>query len=442
MSRVTGIIGSAVLAAGSLAVPASISAAPPDDWSNIPTTTIKLFYPGVSSSQWLRSEEHGVGALMVAQGQPCSACHTDAEATLGDGIVGGGRLEPNPIDGKNGVIDLAVQAAYDAENLYWRFQWKTNADRPGQMHDYMRFNGEAWEFYGGPRSSDRVRNGDTPPLYEDRIAMIIDDGTVPLYQEQGCWLTCHLGQRDMPERPTAEQVRGHDLLGAVLNVGDVRKYLPSSRTDDGSSWDQTKSADEIAQIKDDGGFLDLMQWRGARSNAVGMSDDGYVLEYRLFDEGKGPFSWNVDRSTMTPIYMFDEGVTGLLSLTTDSVGDLSKPFAIIREENAKPYDASHGWMTDDVLPGRLLSREDATGSAADNARSEGVWKDGEWTVTWTRPLDTGHPQDDKILRDGNAYTISFAVHDDNVTTRFHHVSFPFSLGLGVAADIQPVKLEH
>lgn len=38
-----------------------------------------------------------------------------------------------------------------------------------------------------------------------------------------------------------------------------------------------------------------MQWRVNRSGPVGMADDGYVLEYRNFDEGKNPFSWNVAR---------------------------------------------------------------------------------------------------------------------------------------------------
>ena len=33
-------------------------AAPPADWSQIPTKTVKLFYPGQSSYQWLRSPAH------------------------------------------------------------------------------------------------------------------------------------------------------------------------------------------------------------------------------------------------------------------------------------------------------------------------------------------------------------------------------------------------
>ena len=56
-------------------------------------------------------------------------------------IVAGERLEPTPIDGKNPTVDLNVQVAYDGENAYFRFNWPTQMNRPGQMHNYMRFDG-------------------------------------------------------------------------------------------------------------------------------------------------------------------------------------------------------------------------------------------------------------------------------------------------------------
>lgn len=419
---------------------APVMAAPPADWSKIPTNTIKLFYPGQSTMGWLKSPEHP-GNQLVKDGKPCVTCHKGAEEYMGNLIVSGKKREPNPIAGKNGSMDLAVQAAYDDSNLYFRFQWKTHMNRPGQMHNYMRFDGEKWAMYGGPRSSKKVRSGAEPPLYEDRIALMIDDGKVPLFAEQGCWLTCHNGMRDQPEQPTKSDVKAHPLLGKVLHKHDVRKYLPASRTDENASWDKTKSVDEIAKLKAAGGFLDLMQWRAARSNPVGMADDGYVLEYRLFDKGKKMFSWNVDKKTMTPKYMFDKSKVGIQSLTVATIGDRSQSYAVIRETNAVPYDPNAGWKKDDVLPGRLISRVDANGSAADNSNVKGVWKDGTWTVVWARPLNTGHPEDDKILAEGGVYNIGFAVHDDNVTTRFHHVAFPRTLGIGANADIEAVKLK-
>jgi len=41
---------------------------------------------------------------------------------------------------------------------------------------------------------------------------------------------------------------------------------------------------------------------------------------------------------------------------------------------------------------------------------------------------------------GGVYNVGFAVHDDNITARGHHVSFVKTLGLGTKADIQAIKL--
>jgi hypothetical protein len=432
-------ISATIALAASFAMPAL--AASPSDWSAVPTKTVKLFYPGQSGLDWLLSPEHKRADKKVAAGDACVSCHEGEEQEIGNLIVAGKRLEPNPITGKNGVIDLAVQVAYDQENAYFRLQWKTNMDRPGQMHDYIRFDGEKWVFMGGPKSSDKVRSGKEPPLYEDRLAIMIDDGSVPNFAAQGCWLSCHSGMRDMGNEAGKDAVKAHAVFGdAGLKESDIRKYLPASRTDDMASWDKTKSPEEIAKIKAAGGFVDLMQWRAARSNPVDMADDGYVLEYRLSDGGKGPFSWNVDRKTMIPKYMFDASKVGMKSITVADIGDPTKPFAMIREENAVAYDANAGWKEGDVLPGRLLSRADAKDSAADNTDVKGSWQGGTWTVLFTRRLDTGHPEDDKILKIGNAYTFGFAVHDDNVTTRFHHVAFPLSIGFGAKGDIEATKV--
>ena len=82
----------------------------------------------------------------------------------------------------------------------------------------------------------------------------------------------------------------------------------------------------------------------------------------------------------------------------------------------------------------------AKGSAADN-KAIASWKDGAWTVVLIRPLGLANA-DDKALKEGGVYNVGFAVHDDNITTRGHHVSFVKTLGLGAAtkADIKAVKL--
>ncbi len=195
----------------------------------------------------------------------------------------------------------------------------------------------------------------------------------------------------------------------------------------------------MAKIKSAGGFLDLMQWRVARSNAVGMADDGYVLEYRIFDAGKKMFSWNVNKKTMTPKFMFDPAKNGGVALSGADLTNPEKAAAIVKGVNSKAYDPKAGFKKGDILPGRLLTTA-TKGSAGDNDFAKGSWKNGVYTLVFRRKLDTGHPMDDKIMKVGGIYTMGLGVHDDNVTTRFHHVSFPLTLGIGVKADISAVTI--
>jgi hypothetical protein len=410
--------------------------APPDDWTKIPGKGIPLFYPGQSSYEWLLSDRHEEAGEEVAEGESCVSCHEGEEAEIGEAIVSGTRLEPTPVRGKQGTIQLSVQVAYDDENAYFRFTWRTKNPFPGEAHPFLRFDGEKWEQYGYPKLDKVVRDGVQPGIYEDRLSMLIDDGSVPNFDTHGCWVTCHDGQRDMADRATADEVRANPVLGrGGLNKKDVRKYLPSTRI--GERWDRTRSASEIAEIKARGGFLDLMQWRAHRSNAVGMADDFYVLEYRLEDAGKGPFSKNENRETHQPRFMYDERQGGSRSISADQIR--KRPVALVRERNAFPFDPNVGWSEGDLIPAYVLSREDTIGSAADNKMARGHWENGRWAVLFTRSLNLAH-EDDKTLKHGGVYTFGFAVHDDNITTRGHHVSFPVSVGFGTKADLEATRV--
>jgi hypothetical protein len=110
---------------------------------------------------------------------------------------------------------------------------------------------------------------------------------------------------------------------------------------------------------------------------------------------------------------------------------------LIKDVNAVPFDPKAGWKEGDLLPRYIL--QPAEGSAGDN-KGRGTWKNGTWTVVITRPLGLAN-DDDKALKEGGVYNVGFAVHDDNITTRGHHVSFSKTLGLGAKADIQAVKLK-
>jgi len=421
----------AVLAGSALAAdPAAI------DWKSVPTQTVTLFYPGQSSYQWLRSSDHP-GAQMVNTGAACLTCHKGTEEKLGNKLVKANKLEPMPVDGKNGVVQLSLQVAYDNESAYFRTQWKTRNPYPGEAHPFLRYDGKEWKVYGYPKLDAVVQKGEQPGIYEDRFSIMIDDGGVPGFANQGCWLTCHNGERDNPKVASKADVQANPLYQAIKK-NDVRKYLPSTRTDALASWDKGKSLDEINKIKAAGGFLELMQWRAHRSNPVGMADDGYVLEWRNFDAGKTTLSSNAVPKTHQPKFMYDEKKVGKKALTIDDIRKM--PTALVREQNAVPFDPNAGWKEGDLIPEYVVSREDANGSAADNKQAKGVWKDGMWTVVWARQLNLANP-DDKALKAGKAYNFAFAVHDDNITTRGHQVSFPVTVGFGAKAAIEATKLK-
>lgn len=440
ISRITLTVLSAcaMIASGSAAAadPAKIN------WKKVPAVNVPLFYPGQSSYEWLISDAHKGAAKETKRGDACTSCHdeSDAEKLIGDKLVKAGPLEPAPVAGKNGYLDLKVQAAYDAKNAYLRFQWKTRNTYPGTEHQYLRFDGKEWNVYGYPKLDKVVQDGKQPGIYEDRMSILIDDGKVPGFAQQGCWLTCHDGERDMAKQFTKEEVAANAMLTA-LKKNDVRKYLPASRNDP-SDWKTGKTVEELAKIKAEGGFLDLIQWRAHRSHPVGMADDGYVLEWRNFDVGGNPFSSNADKKTHAPKYMWDEKKVGYKSITAEQLrkGD----HFLIREQNAVPFDPNAGWKEGDLIPDYILSREDAKGSAADN-NAMASWKDGTWTVVMIRPLNLAN-DDDKALTEGGVYNVGFAVHDDNITTRGHQVSWVKTLGIGVKkgsktkVDINAVKL--
>jgi len=431
MKKSAFVLAIAALSAGyaSAADPLTI------DWSKIQASSMQLFYPGQSSYEWLRSKAHK-GAAKVAKGEACVTCHDakNEEKDLGNKLVKAGPLEPMPVAGKSGYKDLSVQAAYDAKNLYLRYEWKTDQPFPGSEHQYLRFDGKEWKVWGFPKLDKVVQDGKQPGIYEDRMSIMIDDGKVAGFAQQGCWLTCHDGQRDMPNQFTKEEVAANPMLTAIKK-GDVRKYLPDSRTNP-LDWKTGKTVEELAKLKGEGKFVDLIQWRAHRSHAVGMADDGYVMEWRLSDAGKDMFGGNADATTHEPKFMWDVKKVGYKSITADQLrkGD----HFLVREQNAVPFDPTAGWKEGDLIPDYIVSREDAKGSAADN-NAIGAWKDGKWTVVLVRPLGLTNP-DDKTLKEGGVYNVGFAVHDDNITTRGHQVSFVKTLGLGVKADIEAVKL--
>ena len=335
---------------------------------------------------------------------------------------------------------LQVAAAYNDDEIQIHYVFET--DNPSWYHQYWRYEDGEWVRYGsgGPKP-------DPHGLYEDRISMLLDDGAVDGFDRYGGWMTAHDGMRSLTSEAESSEVEAHPTLGDDLGRSDVRKYLPQTRdVDDPTdvSWDAVRDDDELAQLQEDGVFLDLWQWRAHRSHPMGYADNGYVLHYRLSSEGDSMFTTNWDDDGNHPAYMFDPDETGRVALDWDELvdGEYSQddPY-FISEHNSVPFDPNHDWQEGDVIPQRFLQEPSGSRGAI---RAEGGYEDGAWRVTLTRSLDAPDAMDSKTLEDGGLYNVAFAVHTGGFGARWHLVSLPQTLGLGADdedVDIQAVHVD-
>lgn len=252
-SKLAAFAATAALAAGAHAAP---------DWAKAQKKAITVFYPGASSIEWtLIGSEHG-GARALRKNESCAGCHHDEAADIGSKIVGGHRVEPDPAaaKGKAASIPVTVQAAYDATNLYLRFQWKQPPSAGGKKMDQKN---------------------------AVKLAVMFDDNKVEYGAAGGCWASCHHDLRSMPDvsAAAAKHARAKEL---DIRSNGPTKYLKESRTalemkaSPLGGWDKAKSEAEIAALLKEGKFLEMWQFRSSESHRA-----GYVLEARRLTAAPG-----------------------------------------------------------------------------------------------------------------------------------------------------------
>lgn len=309
------------------------------------------------------------------------------------------------------TVPLQVQAAYNDRDIFFRYRWPSAS--MGIFHDVLRFEDGKWIREG------RDMPGPNPfGAHEDRVAMMLDDGSVPDFGRYGGYITVGAGLAGLTDEAPEE----------------VTKYLALTRNRLGK-WDDMAPDSELAQLRSAGYFLDLWHWRAVRSNPVNEADDQNISTGRDGDEGSSSYSTNWDSDAGQPRVMFDEATAGYKALKWDDLRNRritqDQAYALIAGE-AVPFDPDAGWQNGDMLPRRII--RPGKGSRGD-IRAEGRWADGYWDVTLARALDTGNPMDDKILKDHGTYDVAFAIHRNATGGRWHYVSLPFSLGLAHEADI-------
>lgn len=244
------------------------------DWNAIAPQSVRLFYPGQASFEWVQNGKgHGGARPFTKGGDRCSTCHAKELADMGQKIVTGTKLEPTPIAGKPAYLDLALQATHDAENLYLRLQWQ------GGPHTPVPF----------------VDGGKMDPDHQAKIAMMIAGTGIDKVDQAGCWATCHNDNRYMPDAPDGAALGASAEAAARLGatdqgMGGVTKYLAESRTEIElkgkggkplGGWDKPKAEAEIETLLAGGTYMDVL-----RAGSGGLSQNGHILDHRV-PEGNG-----------------------------------------------------------------------------------------------------------------------------------------------------------
>ena len=255
-------------------------------------------------------------------------------ATHGTGIVKDDP-ERNIVIPEELTSELQVKATYDGERIYFRYRWPV--DRPSLFNDVLVYQDGEWEKRGGEAL------GPNPEfLTEDRVAMMIDDGSVPLFSRYGGYITIGEGLTTFTGVPETDEER--------------TKYLPTTRTDS-DDFESIRPESELERLRAAGQFIDLWQWRSSRSNPIGLGDDGFVAEERGGDAGTGPYTTNWDEMTNQPRYMFNPEVAGSPALSIDAViaGDVGfNDTYYLSAETAVPFDPTLAWKNGDTIPRRYL----------------------------------------------------------------------------------------
>jgi cytochrome c-type protein NapC len=262
-AEIDAAVKSAVAAATAKAAPAAGGAAPAggDDaggkinWGSVEPKTLGLFFPGQASFEWVQNgRDHGGARAFTRGGDRCVTCHDKEVRDMGAKIVKGDKAEATPIPGKRPFVDVKVQTARDAENIYFRFEWQKGA------HAAVPF----------------AEGGKLDAKNEAKLTLMFAGEKVERAAQAGCWTTCHSDARNMPDAPKKEATDafvGKDLIDLA---NGVTKYLAESRTaielkeSPRGGWDKLKTKDELAALAKDGSAMEFLRWRANEAPEHGL----------------------------------------------------------------------------------------------------------------------------------------------------------------------------
>ena len=146
------------------------------------------------------------------------------------------------------TMPLQVKAAYNGGKMFFRYRWP--ARQPRIYHDMLKYEGGEWERIGASIPGPQPQG-----IYEDRVTMLVDDGSLPEFEKYGGYITIGDRMRFFTNEATKDEVTVHPYLGKKKQK-EVGKHLPQTRSEI-NNWASVVPEDQLVAQRKGGYFLDL-----------------------------------------------------------------------------------------------------------------------------------------------------------------------------------------
>ena len=212
---------------GAMACTAQFSHAAPPDWGKVAKRDIQVFHAGVTPIEWLMNKSEHSGRTGVSKGETCAGCHEEKGVlNLDFKRLASSELEPVAAP-KTMKFPVAVQVAYDSENLYVRLSFKSPTD-----------------------AGAKADKEEKAPMNEVKAAVMLAGPKVDMGSQLGCWATCHTDVRSMPGADPKK-----------------KKYVKDANVANGN-------------------YFDYFQWKSGEGGVGATQVDGHVAAERVNKGGQ------------------------------------------------------------------------------------------------------------------------------------------------------------
>ena len=373
----TVVVAKRLLAPGAITVDGDAS-----DWAGIPVSEVALQSPGtrigLAPADWYCLWRTRLN-LTVDPYTGAAACPTQCDPSHKPQAPSTASQDCTlPVPAYDfGIEKVSVRAAYDDDRIYFLLQWTDpTEDRARRPWSYDPAGAAAWK-------ADAVAE-------EDRAYLSFDVGhSFPAHDTLGCAAACHLNG------PVAAPPPG--TPPALLPPAYLAQFT--------------------MHTGDDAQLVDSWTWRAASTDPYGLADDQFWSSQRISGDcddppactadcllsppgpacnGVASWSWNLDASSVP-------GLPAWLGAGVSGTGDpdLSPAYLYLAGQGLPGWDPtflaapmtaapSTAPVARATLPGIVLR---TPSPHRNDVRAAGRWRDGTWTVEFSRALADGDSND-------------------------------------------------